>query len=75
MLRLVLAGCSVLLAARSGFACPVCNTDTGALVRAGIFDDDFVATALGTLAPFPVILGIVAALRFGTRHGVAERAP
>jgi hypothetical protein len=30
---------------------------------------------LGTLAPFPVILGIVAALRFGTRLGVAERAP
>jgi hypothetical protein len=49
-------------------ACPVCNTETGAAVRAGLFDDRFPETMAGILAPFPVLLAIVALLHFGWRR-------
>lgn len=38
--------------------CPVCDTETGAAVRAGIFNADFLPTLLEVLAPFPV-LGLI----------------
>jgi hypothetical protein len=38
-------------------ACPVCDTDTGRQVRAGIFNRDFGWTILSVVAPFPVLLG------------------
>jgi hypothetical protein len=70
----------VVVAGRA-FACPLCTTGTGELVRAGIFDGNFVATMLGTVAPFPVLLAIVAALHFGwtprmlVRRSKIEGAP
>lgn len=36
-------------------ACTVCASDTGALVRAGIFDAAFLDTLAAVLAPFPVL--------------------
>lgn len=46
-------------------ACPLCNSETAAAVRAGIFDDSFAPTLLAIVAPFPVLLAIVAALHAG----------
>lgn len=46
-------------------ACPVCQTENGRQVRAGIFNEDFGSNLLATLLPFPVVLGIAAALHFG----------
>jgi hypothetical protein len=53
-------------------ACPICNTETGQQVRAGIFDDNFWSTLLIVISPFPVLLLAIAAyhfdwLSFGTR--------
>jgi hypothetical protein len=55
----------VLAAACDVWACPVCDTETGALVRAGIFDGRFVPTLLAVAAPFPVLVAAVAWLRVG----------
>lgn len=71
----ILAGASPILFARAAHACPVCNTETGAAVRAGIFDDRFVARLLATLAPFPVLLAAVAALHHGWPGGDRPRSP
>lgn len=46
-------------------ACPVCNSETGCQVRAGIFNEEFGPKLFLTLLPFPVFLGIVAAIHFG----------
>jgi hypothetical protein len=46
-------------------ACPVCNTNTGQQVRAGIFDQDFARNLLATLLPFPLLFGAVAAIHYG----------
>ena len=46
-------------------ACPLCNTPTGQQVRAGIFDHDFGMTLLTVLAPFPVLLLVLAMMHFG----------
>lgn len=46
-------------------ACPVCESETGKEVRAGIFNKDFGSNLLVTLLPFPLVLGIAAALHFG----------
>jgi hypothetical protein len=46
-------------------ACPVCDTATGALVRAGIFDDTFWVTLLQVTAPLPVLVALIARLHFG----------
>jgi hypothetical protein len=40
-------------------ACPLCHSETGILVRAGIFDAQFTTNVLYTLSPFPVFLLIV----------------
>jgi len=64
-LALAVLATVVLAAAGDALACPVCNTGTGAAVRAGIFDGSFLATLASALAPFPVLLGIVAALHRG----------
>ena len=37
-------------------ACPVCNTETGQEVRAGIFNENFTSTLAATMAPLPVLL-------------------
>jgi hypothetical protein len=53
------------LSAPAAHACPVCHTETGKEVRAGIFNEDFRSNLLTTLLPFPIVLGITAALHFG----------
>ncbi|MGD9762544.1 MAG: hypothetical protein AB7V27_02355 [Candidatus Binatia bacterium] len=55
----------VVLIGDAALACPVCDTGTGAAVRAGIFDAHFATTAFGILSPIPVLLMIGAALHFG----------
>ncbi len=45
-------------------ACPLCNTETGQQVRAGIFGEDFWPTMLTVLSPFPVLLIVLAAMHF-----------
>ena len=46
-------------------ACPLCHTQTGQQVRAGIFDGRFPIRLLLTAAPFPVLAGIVAVIYTG----------
>jgi hypothetical protein len=64
-LRWKLAAALVLTWGPSASACPVCHTETGRQVRAKLFDEGFGSALVQTLAPFPVLLGIVAALHFG----------
>ena len=61
-----LTSASVLTAVTTtAMACPVCNTDTGQQVRAGIMDGNFGVSLLATLLPFAVVLGVVAIIQFG----------
>jgi len=55
-------------------ACPVCDTGTGEQVRAGILNEDFGRTLVAVALPFPILLGLVAAIHFGwpTRAPTAE---
>jgi hypothetical protein len=46
-------------------ACPVCDTGMGQQVRAGIIDENFAATLVAVLLPFPILLGLVAVIHFG----------
>jgi hypothetical protein len=52
------------LAAPAG-ACPVCAGPAGREVRAGLFGADFVPNLLTAALPFPILLGVAAALHFG----------
>jgi hypothetical protein len=54
-----------LLVACPARACPLCESDTGWRVRAGIFDADFGYHLAVTLLPFPVLLGVAALIHFG----------
>lgn len=56
------AAAAAFLAGGDAAACPLCNGETAAAVRAGLFDDRFAATLLAVVAPFPLLLAIVAAL-------------
>jgi hypothetical protein len=56
-------------------ACPLCGTDTGRQVRAGIFGDDFGRNLLLTVLPFAVLLGIVALIHFGLPWGRTAPRP
>jgi hypothetical protein len=49
----------------SAYSCPVCHTQTGEQVRAGIFNPSFGWNLLATALPFPVFAGVVAWLYFG----------
>ena len=55
----------IIIRASAAEACPVCDTTTGQQVRAGIFDHDFGMTLLTVLAPFPVLVFVLAAMHFG----------
>jgi hypothetical protein len=57
------AAISLALAAPAA-ACPVCDSETGRTIRAGIFDDDFGANVLLTLLPFPVLAGVVVLIHY-----------
>jgi len=53
----------------SATACPVCDSDSGQQVRAGIFDADFGRTLIAIALPFPILLGMVLAIHFGRPIG------
>jgi hypothetical protein len=46
-------------------ACTVCSSETGAQVRAAIFDDNFWTTLASVAAPFPILLLGLAVYQFG----------
>jgi hypothetical protein len=54
-----------LLSVSPVFACPLCDTDTGAQVREGILSASFIGNLVATLAPFIVLLLIIFGLHFG----------
>lgn len=60
-----LIGLSAWLLPLAVTACPICDTETGRQVRAGIFGDDFWSTLLVVVSPFPVLLLVIAAYHFG----------
>ncbi len=47
------------------WACPLCKSETGERVRAGIFNADFGYNLVVTLLPFAVFLTIVATIHHG----------
>ena len=55
-------------------ACPICHSETGQKVRAGIFDENFASNLFGSLLPFPIFLGIVAAIHGLPARGASVRA-
>jgi len=59
------------LGASTAAACPLCESETGERVRAGIFDGDFGYHVAVTLLPFPVFLGIVYLIHAGPPWGKA----
>jgi hypothetical protein len=54
-----------LLCASIAAACPLCHTDLGRQVRAGIFGADFWSNLFFVLLPFPIFLSLAAALHYG----------
>lgn len=61
----LLVAALLLLGPADVFACPVCHTETGQQVRAGIFDENFGRNIALTLLPFPFLFAIVAVIHFG----------
>jgi len=55
----------VYLPCSSVWACPLCYSDTGKLVRAGIFNGDFLFNSAVTLLPFVVFTVIGLILYYG----------
>ncbi len=53
------------LGASSARACPLCDSETGERVRAGIFDADFGYNFFATVLPFSAFLAIVASIHYG----------
>lgn len=56
---------TILLEGSPASACPLCVSETGRRVRAGIFNSDFGANLVMTLLPFPVFVAVVALIYFG----------
>ena len=68
--------CAAVLSSSSATACPLCNTATGAEVRALAFGPDFLRLLGVTLAPAPILLALVAGTGFLERSTTTrERAP
>ena len=55
--------------ARPLAACPVCDGETGRVVRAGVFDADFGRNVLAIAAPVAVVAGVAAGVHLGGRGG------
>jgi hypothetical protein len=60
-----LASCLSLMLAGAASACPLCDSDTGQEVRAELVDEHLGVSVMATVAPFAVVLGVVAAVHFG----------
>ncbi len=58
-LRSTAAFATAVLGASSAWACPLCESETGERVRAGIFDADFGYNLFVTVLPFSMFLAIV----------------
>ncbi len=67
-----LAALAWLALAAPALGCPVCDGETGRLVRAGILDAQLVPNLLATGAPFVVFALLAAALHFGPWRGAAS---
>lgn len=63
--RWLFVGFAWLIEVMSCPACPVCDSEIGCQVRAGIFNDDFGRKLFLTLLPFPFFIGVVAAIHYG----------
>lgn len=63
-LRLGALAAALVVSAGPAAACPVCESDTGKQVRAGIFGEEFGTNVVLTLLPFPVLAGLVAVIHF-----------
>lgn len=63
--RFVTTAGVLLATASAAAACPLCGSDTGEQVRAGIFGGDFAATLLAVLLPFPVLAAVVIVIHRG----------
>jgi len=46
-------------------ACTVCDSETGQLIRGEIFGDEFWTTLVGVVAPFPVLVAVIAMYNYG----------
>jgi hypothetical protein len=53
---------ALLFSARAAGACPLCHTENGRAVRAGIFTERFPVTLAEVLAPFPILVAAAAAV-------------
>ncbi len=65
MIRAVAAFALVLAAASPGRACPLCESEAGRRVRAGIFDADFGYHLAATLLPFLAFVAIIGLIHLG----------
>jgi hypothetical protein len=65
----------LLVSVSATMACPVCHTETGKKVRAGIFSDEFVSNAAMTLLPFPVLIAAAALIHFGPPRWLGATRP
>ena len=63
---------STALITSTAWACTVCDSETGQQVRAGILGDDFWTTLVGVIAPFPVLLILVAVYHYGVPNFAAR---
>lgn len=58
----LLVAAIVLIVAPAGVGCPVCDSEQGRQVRAGVLDDRFLLNVAQTAAPFPVLALVVGVL-------------
>jgi hypothetical protein len=63
---------STALISSTAWACTVCDSETSQQVRAGILGDDFWTTFVGVIAPFPVLLILVAVYHYGVPNFAAR---
>ncbi len=63
--RMVSLALALLLWKSPAWACPLCESESGERVRAGIFNADFGYNIAVTVLPFSVFLAIVALIHFG----------
>jgi hypothetical protein len=55
----------LLLFSQGAPGCPICHTEIGEQVRAGILNSSFGTMFLLTIAPFPIFAAVITLLYFG----------